>query len=144
MDADKSKASSLFSICVHLRSSAASWFSAFFISLLVESNPIFWPTASRRVSTRQRKCRSLFSFVLVSYFPAQNSIFRAADRSVAVAAQNEVSEKRVKQELRQRKQQGLLRRDAFHPHCSLAYSALACLRIGTSESASFQSVRKSL
>jgi len=28
-------------------------------------------------------------------------------------------------------------------HCSLAYSALACLRIGMSLSASFQSVRKS-
>jgi hypothetical protein len=32
---------------------------------------------------------------------------------------------------------------AHNAHCSVAYSALACLRIGMSESASFQSVRKS-
>jgi hypothetical protein len=32
---------------------------------------------------------------------------------------------------------------SFVAHCSLAYSALACLKIGTSGSASFHSVRKS-
>jgi len=32
----------------------------------------------------------------------------------------------------------------FSSYCSFAYSALACLRMGMSESASFQSVRKSL
>src|SRR5713101_936234 len=34
-------------------------------------------------------------------------------------------------------------RDRTPDHCNLAYSALACCRIGVSGSASFQSVRKS-
>src|SRR5712691_10582677 len=36
----------------------------------------------------------------------------------------------------------MLRSLLFLGHCSLAYSALACCKIGTSGSASFQSVRK--
>jgi hypothetical protein len=39
---------------------------------------------------------------------------------------------------------GWRKRGRMSAHCSFAYSALACLRMGMSGSASFQRVRKSL
>ena len=47
----------------------------------------------------------------------------------------------VQQAHNRRRAQRSRQRDAY---CSFAYSALACFRMGMSESASFQRVRKSL